>query len=376
LRVALLTDSEAFAGTERHMLDLAHVLRQIGVDAELACPSRGDMAAMAGQENLPVFGLRADGLRALLAINTIRGKLRSGQWDLVHAHNGRAALIAAIGHWLARRGTLIATQHFIDPARTKRRGWRASLARLVHRWVDGQTAGIIAISEAVKAALLTRDAIPPGKVHVAINGIRDPAAKPLVSAEAVRATFGVPDAAPLIVCVCRLEPEKSVEILVRAMPEVLAAFPDAVCLIGGSGSEQARISAEIQRLGLERSVRLLGFQKDPHSLMTAATVFVLPSRAEPFGLALVEAMALRRPCVATRAGGPLEIIIEDVSGLLVAPDDPAALAIALSQLLAEPDLRERLGASARARYEQRFTVGQMGETIKAVYLATAVPKKR
>ena len=371
MKVALLTDSEAFAGTERHLLDLAYVLRETGVEATLVCPGGGEMAALARADGLPVYPLESRGFRALSAIHTLRRGLRAGRWDIVHAHNGRSALRAALARFLARRGALVTTQHFIDPARTKRRGWRASLAGMAHRWVDRQTAAVIAISEVVKDALLRRDGTPPAKVHVAVNGIRDPALRALRPSPQVRAALNLPAAGPLIVCICRLEPEKSVEILVRAMAAVRADFPDAVCVIGGEGAERAAITGEIRRLGLEDAVRLAGFQADPYSLMNAATVFVLPSRAEPFGLALVEAMALGLPCVAVRAGGPREIVTEEVSGLLVSVDDPAALAQALARLLTDADLRTLLGAGARARFEERFTVGRMGEAVLGAYRAAA-----
>ena len=367
MKVALFTDTVAFAGTERHLLDLAYALRQNGVAAELTCPPSGELAALARSEHLPVFGLDSRGLKSFGALATMRAKLRSCEWDIIHAHNGRVALLAALACRWAGRGKLVATQHFIDPARTKRRGWKANLAKWVHHWIDRQTVCIVAISEAVKQALLARDGTPSEKVFVVINGIRDPAENPSLPPEAVRAQLHLSPSAPLVVCVCRLEPEKSVETLVRAMRDVLVRCSEAVCVVGGEGSEQQSIASEITRLGLDGSVRLLGFQKDPHSLMRAASVFVLPSRAEPFGLALVEAMAMHAPCLATRAGGPMEIIVEEVSGLLVPPDDPAAMSLAIQRLLGDSALRQRLSEGARERFSERFTVARLGQEIAAVY---------
>ena len=377
MKVALYTDTVAFAGTERHLLDLAYALRQNGVSAELACPPTGELAVLAREEHLPVFGLDSRSFKALSALVTMRAKLRSGEWDIIHAHNGRVALLAALACCWAKRGKLVTTQHFIDPARTKRRGWRASLAKWVHRWIERQTVCIVAISEAVKQALLVRDGTPPEKVFVVINGIRDPAENPLLPPEVVREQWHLSPSAPLIACICRLEPEKSVQTLVQAMLDVSTRFPEAVCVIGGVGSEQESIAGEIQRLGLAGSVRMLGFQKDPHSWMRAASVFVLPSRAEPFGLALVEAMAMRAPCLATRAGGPIEIIVEEVSGLLVPPDDSAAMSLAIQRLLADSTLRQRISEGARERFSERFTVARMGQEIAAVYnQALAAPLAR
>jgi glycosyltransferase involved in cell wall biosynthesis len=117
-------------------------------------------------------------------------------------------------------------------------------------------------------------------------------------------------------------------------------------------------------------VRLLGFQPDVLSIVRAGNVFVLPSAAEPFGLALVEAMALGRPVIATRAGGPIEIVVEDESGLLVPPGDAAALGSVLIRLLREPGLAAKLSSGARARFEAHFTAPKMAAAMEEVYRAS------
>ena len=112
---------------------------------------------------------------------------------------------------------------------------------------------------------------------------------------------------------------------------------------------------QINEQGLTCNVQLLGFQQDALSLIQAADIFILPSRAEPFGLVLLEAMALGKPVVACAAGGPLEIVEHGVTGLLVPPGEPARMSGALLQLLCDPVGRQRMGESGRRRYEALFT---------------------
>ena len=121
----------------------------------------------------------------------------------------------------------------------------------------------------------------------------------------VRDECGVPHEAPLVACLARLEKEKDISSLVTAMCDVVAAKPDARCVIAGEGSLAVAISKQIQHAGLAKHVNLIGFCKDPLSLINACDVFVLPSLAEPFGLAVIlESMALSKPSIATNAGGP------------------------------------------------------------------------
>ena len=149
-------------------------------------------------------------------------------------------------------------------------------------------------------------------------------------------------------------------------------FEDPVYLtIRASRLNELIKSQGISELALNGSVQLLGFRNDAHALMCAADVVVLPSLAEPFGLVILEAMALGRPVVATRAGGPMEIIVDGGTGLLAKPSDPVSLASVLLRLLGCPEEAARMGAAGRLRFQERYQSCHMAEATLQVYLRAA-----
>ena len=139
--------------------------------------------------------------------------------------------------------------------------------------------------------------------------------------------------------------------------------------------DREALEKQIIRLNLEHNVRLLGFRSDVLALMRLCDLFVLPSLAEPFGLVLIEAMALSRPVIATRAGGPLEIVEEGVTGLLVPPSSPESLAEAIGELLSNPERRAAFSRSGRSSYENRFTASRMAKATLAVYRQALSPSE-
>jgi glycosyltransferase involved in cell wall biosynthesis len=144
--------------------------------------------------------------------------------------------------------------------------------------------------------------------------------------------------------------------------------PQAQCVIAGEGSERARLDAEISRLNMGSKVKLVGFVPDTLSLINASDLFVLPSLAEPFGLVLLEAMALGIPVIATKAGGPVEIIRDGESGLLVPSSDAGALAEAIGKLAGDSGTAKRLGRRGLSRFHERFTADRMVDATLSVYL--------
>jgi glycosyltransferase involved in cell wall biosynthesis len=367
LCVALYTDSKVFAGTERHMLDLALGLRSTGVDVRIACPLLSALAERATAAGLAILKIQRGGLTDVAAIQTLANLLRTNEVDLVHAHNGRTALLAAVALRFAGQGRIVSTQHFLEPAHVSRRGVKALVSRVAHRWVNQQTSRFIAISEAARTAMLVRGEGTAGQISVVPNGmpLADPAG--LASPLAVRAKLGIGAGVPLIVSVARLEREKNLETLIEAMKSVVAQEPSAVCVIAGEGSQRAALLSRIAASGLAGAVRLIGFRTDALALINAADMFVLPSAVEGFGLVLIEAMSVGKPVIATRAGGPLEIVVDGVTGLLVAPMAAGEMGHAILSLSRDRGLRGRMGAAGHERFLENFTVERMTRATIATY---------
>jgi glycosyltransferase involved in cell wall biosynthesis len=208
---------------------------------------------------------------------------------------------------------------------------------------------------------------------VVLNGMSAPDPASLRKRDDVRAEFNTARDAPLVVCVARLEPEKDIATLIRAMHHVVAAIPTAVCWVAGEGTIQTELSAQITQSNLGDRVKLLGFREDALSLIAAGDIFVLPSLAEPFGLVLLEAMALSKAVVATRAGGPIEIVEHEKTGLLVQPGDDKEMSAAIQKLLGDPALRESMGHQGRIRFEEKFSAAAMARATVGVYQKAMAP---
>ena len=369
--ILLLTDSDTFNGTERHIMDLGSGLRLRDVPVWIGCPADSALSRRATEDGFLTVAIEKRGAIDVEAIRRLSALLRGGQIDVIHAHNGRTGALAGIAVGLAGRGSCIATQHFIEPARALRRGLSALVSHQIHAFADRKVSHVIAVSQAARRGIIGRGEAPPHKVSVVPNGIVPPRVETLMPPEEVRASLGISTTAPMIVCVARLEPEKDLASLVRAMVLLTATAPDCQCVIAGEGSERKRLEALIVSENLRGNVRLLGYRSDALALINAGDVLALPSLSEPFGLVLLEAMALGKPVVATTSGGPLEIVENGLTGLLAPPSHPAALADALLTLATDPERAARMGRAGSERYWARYTAGAMAGAVLDIYCRAA-----
>jgi glycosyltransferase involved in cell wall biosynthesis len=187
------------------------------------------------------------------------------------------------------------------------------------------------------------------------------------AARKLRDRLGVGTFRPLWVCASRLEETKGHAVFLQALTEVKRRGLDFVVAIAGEGSLRRALERRVDELQLGARVHFLGRLESIGPLLLAADACVLPSLAEGLPLGLLEAMARERPVLATKVGGMVEAVEEGVSGRLVPPNEPLALADVLEEFHARPDIARRLGVAAAERVRAHYTWDKVVSAFEAVY---------
>jgi glycosyltransferase involved in cell wall biosynthesis len=234
--------------------------------------------------------------------------------------------------------------------------------RVQHRIVSAGVDRYIAVSEEVARRMAAGFGIAREKLRVIHNGI-DPDPFGGLPDPRLRASLAGDPHRPLVLTLARLDRQKGLETLLEAARLV----PEAAFAVAGDGPERGALEARAGDLGLADRVRFLGHRRDVPRLLDSCDVFVLPSLFEGLPLAVLEAMAAGKPVVASRIGGTDEAVLDGVTGLLVSPSDPAALADAIRTILSDPERARRLGAGGRSRLHAAFSARQMVRAVEATY---------
>ena len=227
----------------------------------------------------------------------------------------------------------------------------------VSRWIKRRTSTRLAahVAVGVRAARLIEAEVglPPGSIRTIPNGVPlvDLPAAPRLAAGAVIGSLG------------RFDEQKGYDVLVRALPQL----PGVTAVLVGDGRDRGQVEQLAAAQGVADRLRVVGWSDEPRAYLAGFDVFVLPSRYEGLPLVVLEAMLAGLPVVASDVGSVAEAVVDGETGLLVRPDDPAAFAQAVGRLLADVDLRRRLGEAGRARALARFTSKRMAESYSEVY---------
>jgi glycosyltransferase involved in cell wall biosynthesis len=178
-----------------------------------------------------------------------------------------------------------------------------------------------------------------------------------------RRKYDTPKEVPLLLALARLHWHKGLDVLLAA----LATVPDAYLWIAGEGPEREALVDQMHRLHLSDRVRFLGWRVDREALLATADICVFPSREEPFGTVIIEAWAAATPLIAAAAQGPAIYVENEINGLLIPIGDSNALANAISRMIGDSSLRQRLVSQGRADYERQFTKEIYVRDMRALY---------
>jgi glycosyltransferase involved in cell wall biosynthesis len=282
--------------------------------------------------------------------------------DLIHSHLPQQNFHATLAGLVTRRPVVVCFHGAMEIERA--RGWLGKLCLAVPRRFA--RAAVVVCDQ--MAGVLADARFPAERIVRIYNGVdlrpRDPGA-----AASLRRELGLEPETPLVGIVANIREPKGHAYLIRAARRVLDRFPNARFLAAGEAHPLLSPQLEdlVRELGLEEHFLFLGFRNDAGRILEALDVSVLSSTSEGFPFVTLESMALARPTVSTRCGGPEEIVEDGKTGYLVPVADPEALADRIIELLGDPERSEAMGAAARRRVELGFSLQSMTDSYGDLY---------
>ena len=338
------------------MLGLTTYLNRAGHCSVVAADPDGSLYRRLTTAGLSVCTLRVRNHYDLLAGLRLRRQVIAGRYDIVHFHTARAH---ALSPWLHQSGVKrIVTRRMDYPVKN---GYATRL--LYIQSVDA----VVAISAGVRTALLAAE-VPAAHIRLIPSGVDTTRFTPNSNARAqVRHAYGFGNHETVVLSVGALAERKGHRTLLQAAQLLKVQGIKLRYLVCGEGALRAALPDEARALGLETDVRFAGFCPEISHYLSAADLFVHVPLWEGLGVAVIEALAAGLPVVASRVGGIPDLIKDHTTGLLVPPQDPPALAAALSRLVQAPSWASRLGQAGQAQARAQFDVTVMAQSNAALY---------
>jgi L-malate glycosyltransferase len=349
--------ARTWRGGQNQVLVTVLGMRAAGHRAMLVAHPSGELRQRAkeGLDLIPLVPKTEMDLSAAWRLSRLLKQLKP---DIVHAHDPHGVAMAGLALSMS---TQLAKPPLVASRRVDfhLRGGRMS------RWKYRQVDCFICASEAIRRMLIA-DGVPEPKTVTVHEGIELGRVEAAAPANLHQDLF-LPHGAPLVGNVAALVPHKGQRHLIEAAALVVRQVPDARFVIAGEGELRPTLERAIREHRLEKHVILAGFRPDILSLHKAFDIFVMSSITEGLGTSLLDAMAARKPIVATATGGIPEVVEDGETGMLVPPRDHEGMAAAIVTLLEDPALRARMGAAGLARARQRFSAERMVKDTLRVY---------
>jgi glycosyltransferase involved in cell wall biosynthesis len=307
------------------------------------------------------------------AVRALRAEIRRLRPDVVHTHSSKAGIVGRAAGWAEGAPAVIHTVHGL-PFHPGNAWWRNMLYRGAERWAARRCHRIIGLTEAMCEAFRRAGIAPREQLACVPSGI-DPAPLERIYAEregwraTMRARLGIPEEAPVIGVVARLDAMKGQEELLNVVPRLREAFPGLRVVLVGEGRRGAALRARGTRSSLAECVHFTGLvsPEETACYQAAMDLCVLPSLQEGQGRALIEAMMVGTAVVGSDVGGLPEVCGHGAAGELVRAGDPEDLRRALYDLLADPTRRAELAEAGRAHALNRYTDRHMADGVQRVY---------
>jgi glycosyltransferase involved in cell wall biosynthesis len=369
--VIFVIDGLGVGGAERLMIPILACLDRESFEARVCVlqskegnPLAADIQAL----GVSVDSLDVKHLRDFTAILKLRKYLKKHKADIVHTQLEFANILGNIS---ARSMGLpgISTIHVLPVPEA---GFKARL----HQWAEWTALRlfcdrVITVSEETRRHYIDQSGISPEKLSTIYNGIdleQFQRIEPDLAHAALRKEFALPDDAILLITVAVLRPPKGIQFMIRALPSILASYPNVYYLVVGDGIHADALVDEVVQNNLKEHVLFAGSRRDIAKLLSGSDIFVLPTLTEALPTVLAEAMACRLPIIASAVGGVPEMVQTGENGILVTPADPGELSAACIQLLVDRDLRMSMGKMGWLKVNEKFNVKRQVLQLQEEYL--------
>jgi glycosyltransferase involved in cell wall biosynthesis len=364
LRVLYTVNRMDVGGSQTHLLQVLRLLDRRRFDPMLCCLSgKGALLDTARETGATVVSAGLRGLKSPAAVGAVRRLaqfMRREHVDIVHNYLLRANVVGTVAARVARVPVVLTSKRGCH----ERRGLELVGARLSNWLADCVTTN----AQAVRSFVHDNERCPLEKMVVIPSGIDTDRFAPHGAAHD-KTRLGLSPDRRVVGIVTRMRVRKGVEEFLRAIARVRQDYPDVCAVIVGDVLLEGPLGELVRELGLGPRVHLLGPRSDMPDVLSAFDVFVLSSHDEGMSNAILEAMAMQRPVVATDVGGTGEVVRDGRTGLLVPPRDPAALATAIARVLAQPaDAGAAMGRAAREVVVERFSARAMVRQMETLYM--------
>lgn len=367
IRVLHLIDTLNIGGTENQLVQLALRMQRAGYRVTVGClRAEGPLLRVLQQADMPVVEFRKgktllsfNGARQLLRLTAF---LRSGRFDVVHAHDLWANLLGIPAGRLARIPVVISSRRYLADLEWYT-PWRNRIVRFIYRL----STRVVVNSKAVRERLADGDHLAPNRILVLYNAV-DVERFSRARRNRKELLPNIAERSKVIAVLANMYSRvKGHASLISAARIVCENEPDTYFLLIGDGTERSALETQAREAGLDNQIVFIGPRTDVPELLACCDLSVLPSEAEGFPNALLESMSAGLPVVATAVGGSKEVIENGTNGLLVPPGNPEALAAAILRVIRNPKLSKTLARAGQRKIRACFSFDRLAAELDQLY---------
>lgn len=353
LKILKICGSRSWGGLEKFFIDTSEKLHNKGHYVKIACPSDSKIQINANQKKIDAAAFSFNNkISAIFSLNSI---LKSGNFDIIHSHLSSDLWSVVPAMKLSGSKAKLVLTKAMESGVSKK--------DFFHRQLYKHVDAVIAISKYIETNIKSTLPVPDSKITVINDAVNTNIFNPILfDCKKTKAQFGIEDEI-VISLIGRITWGKGHEDLINAVEIIKAQIPKQklkVLIAGSAEADEAKYKNKIKNLVKQKNltdvITFLGYCTNVAEILSATDILVFPSHTESFGIAVLEAMAMGIPVIASNYGGVLDSVEHEKTGVLFERKNPAALAEAMMRLAKDSDLRKKLGQEGQLRVEQNFNL--------------------